>query len=333
MTKHLEICNLYIVWRLFFVICVLFVSWNLLFVRSASAQTLGLSVAPPISEMVIIPGKSVSQTFTFINEGQDGMTKIYIIPFTAEDESGNVELDEKNIITASSPFASWFSIISPVSSFGEKFYMAGGARQDVTIKINPSAGAKEKDYYFTVMFELENATAGGVAGSGSTNVARIGANLLISLSEDGNPEKKLEILEFTAPKVIDSLGKLDFNIRIANQESYFSKPNGQITIKPMFGNPEVLQLAPLNVISNSVRNIPCLKNEETVKCEAENKVLVGIYKSTLEISADGESPSRQKTVTTIAFPFSIIFVFIFIFAIFNIIKNTKNKARNPLDNT
>lgn len=332
MTKHLEICNLYIVWRLFFVICVLFVSWNLLFVRSASAQTLSLSVSPPLTEVMIIPGKSVSQTFTFINEGQDGMAKIYIIPFTAEDESGNVELDEKNIITASSPFASWFSIISPVSSFGEKFYMAGGARQDVTIKINPSAGAKEKDYYFTVMFELENATAGGVAGSGSTNVARIGANLLISLSEDGNPEKKLEILEFTAPKVIDSLGKLDFNIRIANQESYFSKPNGQITIKPMFGNPEVLQLAPLNVISNSVRNIPCLKNEETVKCEAENKVLVGIYKSTLEISADGESPSRQKTVTTIAFPFSIIFVLIFVLMTYKIIKNTKNKAGKPLDN-
>ena len=91
---------------LIFMICLGFSISFLGFVPSAHAQTLSLSVSPPLTEVMIIPGKSVSQTFTFINEGQDGMAKIYIIPFTAEDESGNVELDEKNIITASSPFAS-----------------------------------------------------------------------------------------------------------------------------------------------------------------------------------------------------------------------------------
>ena len=298
----------------------------------ARAQSLGLSITPPINEIMIIPGKTVTQTFTITNDGEDGMASVYIIPFDAQGENGNPLLDEENAITGSHPFASWFSIISPVSSFGEKFYMAGGAHQDVLVKISPPSNASEKDYYFTLLYELGNDVPGGITPTGPTNQARIGSNLLISVSKDGNPEKMFEITEFSAPKIIDSLGKLDFSVRIGNLGSYLFKSNGQITIKPWFEKEEALTLAPLNVISDSVRNIPCLKDEETISCEASYKVLVGIYKSTLEVSPDGETDLQKETITTIAFPFSIIFVFIFIFAILNIIKNTKNKARNPLDN-
>lgn len=306
-----------------FVICLGFSIWSLVFARSSLAQTLSLSVSPPLTEVMIVPGKSVSQTFTFTNDGESGNVKVYIIPFKAGDENGNAELNEKDIITSSSYYASWFSIISPVSSFGEKFYVAGGGRQDIAIKISPPENAAEKDYYFTILFEIENDTSSQLTGSGPTGKARIGTNLLVSLSRDGQPVKNLSILEFSAPKVIDSLGEMDFNVRIANEGSYFSKSNGQITIKPTFGESEILPLAPLNVISDSVRNIPCLKGEETVRCRSEKKVLVGIYKSTLEISADGSSPNQEKTVTTIAFPFSIALGIIFILITYRIIRKSR----------
>jgi hypothetical protein len=209
--------------------------------------------------------------------------------------------------------------------------MAGGARQDVLIKISPPVNASEKDYYFTLLYELGNNVPGGITPLGPTNQARIGSNLLISISKDGDTDKIFEILEFSAPKIIDSLGKLNFNVRIANLGSYLFKSNGKITIKPWFGKTETLTLAPVNIISDSVRNVPCLKDEETILCESGYKVLVGIYKSTLEISSDEAISPQTETTTTIAFPFSIIFVFTFIFAILRIIKNTKNKAKNPLD--
>lgn len=297
-----------------------------------SAQTLGLSISPPIDEIMIIPGKEVTQTFTITNDGVDGMASIYIIPFKAQGENGNVALDEKNTVDSSSPYASWFSITSPVNSFGEKFYLAGGGRQDIIIKISPPSSANQKDYYFTLLYELDNQIPGGITPQGPTNQARIGANLLISLSKDGNPEKKINILEFSAPKIIDSLGKLTFNIRISNEGSYFFKPQGQITIKPTFGDSETLTIAPLNIISNSVRNIPCLENEDTMLCQSSHKVLLGVYKSTLVLKADENSGPQQKTVTTIAFPFTIIFAIIVVFVTYKIIKKPNNKRMNPLDN-
>lgn len=299
----------------------------------AIAQSLSLSITPPISEVMIIPGKEVIQTFTITNDGGDGMASIYIIPFKAQGENGNVTLDEKNTVTATSPYASWFSIISPVSAFGEKFYMAGGARQDIAIKISPSSNATEKDYYFTLLYELNNEAPGGITPVGPTNQARIGANMLISLSKDGNPPKNLDIIEFSAPKIIDSLGKLNFNIRIGNSGPFSFKPEGQISITSTFGEAETLKVAPLNIISDSVRSIPCLKSEEIVSCSSNRKVLIGVYESTLKISPDGSDPLQEKTVTTVAFPFSITLSIIFILVTYRIIKNAKNKARNPLDNT
>lgn len=322
-----------------FIVCNLFF-WNLLFAKPCSAQALGLSISPPINEIMIIPGKEVTQSFTITNNGEDGMASIYIIPFRSQGELGNVALDEKNIVSSTSPYASWFTLITPISTFGQKFYLSGGQSQTVTLKISPPENVAEKDYYFTILYELDNNVPGSISPTGPTNQARIGSNLIISLSKDGAPKKDLNIVEFSAPKIIDSLGKLTFNIRIGNYSSYVFKPQGGITIKSTFSSPETLAIAPLNVISDSIRNIPCIENEETLTCQSKRKVLVGIYKSTLKITADDNGESKEKTVTTVAFPFSIILVIIFIFTTYKMIKTNvsitnkaKNKEKNPLDNS
>lgn len=324
----------------YFIFTVFVIFTFLIFPKSIHAQALGLSISPPIDEIMIIPGKEVTQSFTIGNSGEDGMASIYIIPFRSQGELGNVALDEKNIITAASPYASWFTLISPVSAFGQKFYMSGGQSQTITLKISPPQDAAEKDYYFTLLYELDNNVPGSIYPTGPTNQARIGANLILSLSKDGSPKKDLNIVEFSAPKIIDSLGKLTFNIRIGNYGSYVFRPQGGITIKSTFSSPETLAVAPLNVISDSIRNIPCIENEETLTCQSKRKVLVGVYKSTLKVSADDSGESKEKTVTTVAFPFSIIIVIIFIFTTYktiktsrSIAKNAKNKEDNPLDNS
>jgi len=311
----------------FFVFLITLISLFVIYNSVAEAQTLGLSITPPIAEIMIIPGKIVTQTFTITNDGNDGMASIYIIPFKAQGESGNVTLDEKNAVTAASPYASWFSIISPVSTFGEKFYMAGGQRQEITVKITPPESAAEKDYYFTLLYELDNNIPGGTFPMGPTNQARIGANLILSLSRDGNPAKTAEIVEFKAPKIIDSLEKLTFDIRIGNFGSYVFKPDGEITIKPTLGSVETLSLTPLNIISDSVRNIPCLKDENIITCQSSRRVLVGVYKSTLEITPDGGGETQSKTVTTVAFPFSIIFGLLLIFITYRIIKKPQKVGK------
>lgn len=292
-------------------------------VKPCLAQTLGLSISPPIDEIMIIPGKSVTQTFTITNDGNDGNARIYVVPFRADGEFGNVLLDEKNPVASSLMYSPWFSILSPVTSFGEKFYLPRGKSMDVIIKISPSANAAEKDYYFTLIYELESETNEVSINNGSTSKARIGANILLSLSKDGKPEKAFNIAEFSAPKVIDSLGKLKFNIRVENLGSYLIKPSGKITINPTVGKEESINIAPLNILSGSTRNIPCLESEQTINCQSKHKVFIGIYKSTIEVSADESTDGQSKSLTTIALPFSLMGVFMLVYATYKIIKRPK----------
>lgn len=325
-TKHKSQTPINKNWK--FVIFVCFVCnlffWNLIFAKHSLAQTLGLSIYPPINEIMIVPGKSVTQTFTITNDGNDGNARIYIVPFRTEGEYGDILLDEKNPVASSLMYSSWFDITSPVSGFGEKFYLPRGKSMDVVVKISPSVNAAEKDYYFTLIYELESDTGEGSIYTGPTTSARIGANILISLSKDGNTQKAFDIAEFSAPKVIDSLAKLKFNVRVENLGSYLIKPSGKITIKPTLGREEALDIAPLNILSGSVRNIPCLMGEETVICQSKHKVFIGVYKSTLEISANENPGGQSKTITTIALPFSLIGVFVLVFATYKIIKRPKN---------
>lgn len=309
------------------VICVLFGAWNLVFAVPVSAQTLGLSISPPIDEVMIIPGKAVTQTFTITNEGEDGMASLYILPFRPQGEYGGVALDEKNAVTNGSLFASWFSIISPVTGFGEKFFIGGGQSKNVNIKISPPESAPEKDYYFTLLYELDNVTPDGYISTGATGRARIGSNLLLSVSKDGKPGKNPNIVEFSAPKIIDSLQKLDYKVRVGNDGTYLFKSNGQITVKPMIGDSQKLSLTPLNVIAGSVRNVSCINGEEIVPCQLGSKVLIGIYKSTLKIEPDGGTPLREETRTTIAFPFSITLGVIFVIITYGIIKKSQKHGK------
>ena len=134
------------IWKiinLLFAFCLVFSISCLVFAPPARAQTLGLSISPPIDEIMIIPGKSVTQTFTITNDGNDGNASVYILPFKPEGESGDIFLDEKNPVTTSLMYSPWFSILSPVTGFGQKFYLPRGKSTDVTIKISPSANAAE----------------------------------------------------------------------------------------------------------------------------------------------------------------------------------------------
>lgn len=303
-------------------VCNLFI-WNLVFAESLSAQTLGLSISPPINEIMIIPGKNVTQNYTVSNNGIDGYASIFIVPFKAEGEDGKISLNEEDTITANSPYASWFSIASPNIKLGEKFYIRQGEATVISLKISPPSDAPEKDYYFTIIYQLESDYSSGFRATGSTNQARVGSNLLISLSENGVPEKNFEISEFSAPKFIDSLGKLKFNVRIKNNGLYLFKSNGNISIKSTFNQGENLEIAPFNIISGSTRNIPCIKEENIFACESSKKVFLGIYKSTLKVSPDGGENSQEKTAKTVALPFSLTAVGILIYLSYKILNKSK----------
>ena len=276
------------------------------------AQEVSLSVSPPITELAIQPGRNFSQTFTVKNDGVPITIIPKIFPFVPLDKEGHAELIED--ATSVNAFGGWFFFDpTPVS-------LTTTGSHNFIVKITPPAAAEEKDYYFTFIIETQNDNNLGVNNSQAQ--ARVGANILLSLSKDGNPEKKASIITFSAPKLIDSFSSLTYKVLIGNSGFSFFKPVGKITIDQIFGSTTTLNLTPLTILVGGSREITCIQAEDLIPCKLPGKFLIGIYRANLSFTINGNGASIEKQIYTIAFPFSIILGLVTIFIIYRIIRKS-----------
>ncbi|QQG41608.1 MAG: hypothetical protein HYV90_05650 [Candidatus Woesebacteria bacterium] len=291
---------------------VFFTFYFLLFTFSdkVAAQEVSLSISPPLTEIVIQPGKSLNQTITVRNDGVPVTVVAKIVPFVPLDTNGHVELiEDQNSIDA---FSSWFYFDQRPTSLGVN------ERHDFIIKITPPDSTEQRDYYFTFLVEVQANNNIGVNNSESQ--ARIGANILLTATKDGNPQKNVSIVKFSAPKLVDSFTGFSYQVILGNSGSGFFKPVGKITVDQIFGTTTTLNLAPLNVLVGGEREITCLEGQEIISCALPGKFLIGIYRANLSFTVDGVGESYEKQIYTIAFPFTVLLGLITITITYSIIR-------------
>lgn len=288
--------------------------------KVAFAQAFSLSVSPPLTQILIKPGTKVTQTYQFANNGEGGLYSIHLFPFSPGGINGEIDLDEN------APNSDWFSLLAPQIAFGTKFNASPGSNTTVVLQISVPPGAVQKDYYFSLVFQSENEK--GLAQSASQSSGRIGSNLLISVAGDENPFKIAEIQEFSAPLIIDSLGKINYSFILKNVGRTLFKPIGRVTVDNFLSRKKTnLEIAPQNVLAYSERKISCLKEESLTDCNLDSPVLFGLYRAKLDFTLDGQSKIYQAEVVTIALPFSLMAVLIVIYLILTTILN-KIRVKN-----
>ena len=306
---------------LFFVVILTLLVINCqLSVSKAFAQEFSLSISPPLTQILIKPGTKVTQAYQLVSSGEGGLYSMHLFPFSPDGINGEIDLDE------TSQNSSWFSLLTPQITFGEKFNIPAGATTTVVLQINVPAEVAQKDYYYSLIFQSENEKSLGE--SSSQTRGRIGSNLLISVTNDENPFKIAEIQKFSAPLIIDSLTKINYSFILKNVGRTLFKPIGRITVNNLFSRRKTnLELAPQNVLAYSERKIFCLKEESLTDCNLDSPVLLGLYKAKLDFTLDGESKIYQAEVVTLALPFSLIIVLAVICIILTTVIN-KIKVKN-----
>lgn len=279
--------------------------------KAVKAQDISLSISPPLLEVVIMPGKEFKQTYTIQNNGSDKIMRTKIVYFVPSDRFGNVNLTDTEA-------PSWIKYDK-----GD-FLIKNQEQKTFNVSIFPDSEVNETDHFLTIVFEtLESAD---VLNQNSTFYkTEIGSNILVSVSKDGNPKKSAEIIEFKAPKIIDSIFPITYSVILANNGNSFWKPNGKITIN----DKESIKLAPLNILSNYSRTISCLTGQDLVECISKQQFNFGKVTSSLEFVIDDDTKVYKSQVTTYAFPFIYLSILIFILTltykqfIFKICKSAK----------
>lgn len=318
MTKFLNFLKI-IILALPFALCFLLLS-------ETKAQSLSLSIWPPLLEVMIQPGKSITQVYKISNFGEtDLVLTSAVVPFAPADELGNIELGTRNPQPPN--WLNWFSFQNADLQLGQKFVLRPDKEQEVVLKIKIPENAAEDDYYLTLLFNtLPNPTANGSAASAQ---AKIGSNILLTVSKTGEPRRQAKIEEFSLAgwRIIDSFTKPQFLIRLKNTGKVLFKPFGTITTTGWFGQKYTIDLLPENVLAGSIRQINCQKeNLPPAVCQLSAGFLLGKYTARLEFGADQANGEYQTEIQFFALPIKLIFGVLLILLVLFIIK-----SKMPID--
>jgi len=277
--------------RLFaFICCHLLIFVCIMYLLAATpalAQTLSLSIWPPLLEVIIQPGRTITQAYQITNNSDHELSITpNIFPFEPVGEEGQIKINKfdsneiKSKIKNQKSKLDFFSFESG-ERFNQSFLLPVGQTKQLVLKISIPKETPEKDYYYTLLFSTasQDLTKGGQ--SETSSVTQIGTNILLTISRTGKPLLLGRILEFRSPTIIDSFSSVNFTVRLENWGKTFWKPFGQIKIKGILKQKGEVKLLEQNILANSSRQLTVPSFKPALP--------IGPFKAFLEFSLN-ESP-------------------------------------------
>lgn len=269
-----------------------------------------------------MPGKSITQVYQLSNTGEvDLVMTSDLLAFEPKNEAGEIAiLENKEKLNPLN-----FGFLNADLKLGQNFSLPANSSQEVVLIIKVPENAPEKDYYATLLFQTSPVAILNNQSASQTQT-KIGSNLLISVSRTGQPFKKATVEEFRLSHcsrfcLIDSFSSPQFLIRIKNSGHAFFKPLGTISIQGWFNQKETLDLLPQNILSGSIREIQCQKDDQPRTCQSQSQFLLGPLTAKLELGADDFNQEIQQEFRFIALPFKLIISLILIILFLSLIKS------------
>ncbi len=287
--------------------------------KQASAQTISLSIWPPLLEVQMMPGKSVTQNYQLVNN-TDSFLEItpIIAPFEPDGENGQIKiLPAEKLAYDSSPY--FFSFTTP-EKFDESFTLNPRETRQLSLKISLPKNNAEKDYYFTLLF---SSAAGQESQKNQTaSIAQIGTNIILTASRAEKPPLLGRIYKFSAPTIVDSFSPVDFTVVLENFGRTFFKPFGQITINGMLKQKGEIKLLEQNILAGSKRKL-------TLPSYRPN-LPIGPFKAKLEFSLneEGALPVLSTQIGFWYLPYKLIIFSAGVFLLLKIFKKINKKPAN-----
>ena len=246
-----------------------------LFVGSAVvAQQVGLSISPPLLEVTIKPGRSILIAYNVGNFGDPAVLRARVVSFSPKDQFGNIDIREE----LEGPVR--FSLDNADIQMEQPFLLRSKESQQILLRIRVPEGAPEGDYYYTLLAETDPQPF-QEGNTASRAQARIGSNILITVSESGRVDIKGKISIFDTLarfkfkffgkdyRMFDSGDKVPVVLVVENSGKNVIKPDGEIVMKGPFGGKATYEILPQNILAMSQRQVSATPSAE-INCDPED---------------------------------------------------------------
>ena len=294
----------------------------------AQETEVDLTVSPPVSYLHVAPGTAANHTIILENSGTTSITVLpTIVDFTTDGKTGQV------IVTNQLTFP---YVSMGIDNSVKEVIIPPKKKAQLTLYINVPKQAEEKEYPLTVLFfsktELESMQQNS---SGTTNKttsqvsAAIGSNLIVLVAKQNVFTKIVEVLDFNAPKIIDSFQKIKFAPILQNNSFGAIAASGSAKIfnwrKQTIAEFEIYPDTILGHNSRELRTLVSNSNPEQPEAGSFSyrpKFLIGPYQIVLTIRNE-QNIITQSVHIFYALPAVILLVIFIGIAIFSIFVQNK----------
>lgn len=204
----------------------LLVCWcvSMLILTPVHAQTVGLSISPPVVEIILAPNKKIIQTFNLKNQGQ----AITIVPtlnlVTPSDSTGHVMVNPSPVNLASIPFV---PKLTPYT-FGQSISLPSDTSVALTLTLEGASVDKPIDSYLALVVTPYPATANNSQIVSATPA--IAGLVFITLTPSAIIPVNLEISNFDPPFLHDTAFPLILSPTLTNHADVMLHSNGELVI-------------------------------------------------------------------------------------------------------
>ena len=306
-------------------------------VRSeVSAQSLSLTVEPPVTEIMIKPGRFVSQKYTLKNQGEDTLMSVVLSGFNenglADINSHDMVIDWINPVSAKlssdiTPDTRDLKITSPVVSRDlstvlliDPFLLPKNGRLDLILNISPAKSTKEQDYYMALVFS-SNPKFPARENRSQFNQSLAGL-LLVTVTESGL-KKIVEIPEFNLPVIHDSFSPLEVDIQVKNSGQTYFRPNGNLVVIGPVGQAKFPLIPRVHLVGQSR---PLL-----LEGMSENKIsgfFLGKYQVRLDFVLDEGKIKIIREKTLFALPWKLATLIISTVLLITLMNKLKSRYKS-----
>lgn len=280
------------------------------------AQSLSLSISPPLLEILIKPGKSITQAFTIINNGDPVIITPRILPLN---ENG---IDESIGFVPES----WITTANTDILFDRPIFLNTGEKRQLVLKVNPPPTTLEQDYYRVITLTTKPNPQGETTQTALSQ--NLGTPLLISVTNSGFLPKSAQIAKFELPTIIDSFGPLTSTIEVKNTGNTYFRPIGKILLTGIIGRGSY-DLMPDVILAGSTRLITTefSKSTQGDKTIELTGIFLGKYTLETDFTLDEGNIQITQKKTLYALPWKLgITVVIMLIGISFIKRHNRKKS-------
>lgn len=271
-----------------FIIFITFIIFISAVPKAAYAQSFSLSIYPPVLQVLIKPGKTITQVYKIANLSEkDIEVTASVVPFKPKDNQGNIDLilDKQGFDKS----INWFSLQNSDKQLAIPFTIKATQTEELVLKIKVPQDTQQKDYYYTLI--IKNSPL--VLSQGQTRALAggiLGANILITVSDTDDLLDNLSVSEFKLknafliPNLVDSFDEIAFLAEIKNNNPYVTALDGEIAVKDFQGREiKKISLLPVNVLADWERQVICVDSPD---CELGKRLFLGRYLAALTINSN-----------------------------------------------